>query len=525
MEAAVLQSDGEFDIKRLGDGFYYIAKKKSLIPCKCVVEKMVFKISYTEKGETHDCELNICDAIIRSIDKPMGNKYGMTIKIQPDSKKPAIVNADLLESHDVYWSDHTLRDAWASFTARKIFPSLGIFKTNHKFYSGQSFLQPFFIQVPRIDSVPLIQHKATLYRKLRQCAVRFDPLDEENYSAELQLSFSALEEIIASIDILPALYQSLLCINDCLQVIGLSIFRSLPVQQIVKYNAMDEEIPFLDPEWDYLQMMYTLLLRVITVAPLPIVGSVISSSFHKKLVHNLLSADLRERDFVKSVVHRLYGRLPGSRASLRNEFCYFLLSCPRETEHPYGVNEVLEIYASVISGFAMPLKAEHVQALNRVLLPLHKSVHYEVFYEGMIKCMRLFLYKDSSLSSTIFPYLCKHWPFGSSVKEQVYLYELEELLCCVSASDIECIRDVLFERIRLCLMSEQFQIAEKCGKMWENEKIRCTLVDHAETRAIILSHVSTVLNENCNSYWCSSVRKISKRILQLYEIGDFFPNI
>ena len=43
-----------------------------------------------------------------------------------------------------------------------------------------------------------------------------------------------------------------------------------------------------------------------------------------------------------------------------------------ETEKHNGVAELLEILGSIINGFALPLKDEHKQFLQRVLIPLHK---------------------------------------------------------------------------------------------------------------------------------------------------------
>lgn len=49
-----------------------------------------------------------------------------------------------------------------------------------------------------------------------------------------------------------------------------------------------------------------------------------------------------------------------------------LISFTFETERFCGISELLEIYGSIINGFALPLKEEHKKFLINVLLPLHK---------------------------------------------------------------------------------------------------------------------------------------------------------
>nr|GEW92682.1 hypothetical protein [Tanacetum cinerariifolium] len=49
-----------------------------------------------------------------------------------------------------------------------------------------------------------------------------------------------------------------------------------------------------------------------------------------------------------------------------------------ETEKHNGIAELLEIFGSVISGFALPLKKEHKMFLSRVLILLHKPKSHEL---------------------------------------------------------------------------------------------------------------------------------------------------
>ena len=79
------------------------------------------------------------------------------------------------------------------------------------------------------------------------------------------------------------------------------------------------------------------------------------------------SEDPRERDFLKTVLHRIYGKFLGLRAFIRKQINNIFLRFIYETEHFNGVSELLEILGSIINGFALPLKVEHKQFLVKVL--------------------------------------------------------------------------------------------------------------------------------------------------------------
>ena len=60
------------------------------------------------------------------------------------------------------------------------------------------------------------------------------------------------------------------------------------------------------------------------------------------------------------------------RSSIRHVFYTFVY----ETERHNGIGELLEILGSIINGFAIPLKDEHVRFLEMALMPLHKVLQY-----------------------------------------------------------------------------------------------------------------------------------------------------
>ena len=78
------------------------------------------------------------------------------------------------------------------------------------------------------------------------------------------------------------------------------------------------------------------------------------------------SEDPRERDFLKTTLHRIYGKFLGLRAFIRKQINNIFYNFIYETERHNGVAELLEILGSIINGFALPLKEEHKIFLLKV---------------------------------------------------------------------------------------------------------------------------------------------------------------
>ena len=75
---------------------------------------------------------------------------------------------------------------------------------------------------------------------------------------------------------------------------------------------------------------------------------------------------------MEKIVRRLYGKLvPRRKIILKaiNDGFYTLI---HETYKFNGAAELLGILVSIISGFAVPLREEHVVFFKNVIIPLHK---------------------------------------------------------------------------------------------------------------------------------------------------------
>ena len=150
--------------------------------------------------------------------------------------------------------------------------------------------------------------------------------------------------------------------------------------------------------------MYELLIHLV-------LSPQIDNNLRKRLIHDEFlrhlidlfdSLDQRERECLKTVTHRIYGKLTNRRVTIRktinNVFYQFLY----EKKQHNGIAELLEILASIINGFTVPIRPEHKQSLERSLIPLHKTHSYENYSIQLSYCMTLYVAKDPSLSVPVF---------------------------------------------------------------------------------------------------------------------------
>ena len=63
-----------------------------------------------------------------------------------------------------------------------------------------------------------------------------------------------------------------------------------------------------------------------------------------------------------------------------------------------GAAELLDILAAIISGFAVPLREEHIIFFKTIIIPLHKVQTSNFFFEQLLRCSMLFLSKDRALA-------------------------------------------------------------------------------------------------------------------------------
>jgi serine/threonine-protein phosphatase 2A regulatory subunit B' len=251
-------------------------------------------------------------------------------------------------------------------------------------------------------------------------------------------------------------------IAACVRMFAANLFRVFPpkVRSGTTASETEEDEPFFDPSWYHLQVVYEFLLRFVT-SPLvdaKVARKYVDNSFFSKLLDLFDSDDPRERDCLKTILHRIYGKFMGNRPFIRKAVSNIFYRFVFETDHHNGIAELLEVFGSVISGFAKPLKEEHKLFLWKALIPLHKPKSVGVYLPQLTYCITQFIEKEPKLAGTVIRGLLKYWPVTNSQKEMMFLGELEEVLELTDVAEFQKCMVPLFRRIASCLNSSHFQV-------------------------------------------------------------------
>uniref|UniRef100_A0A672NH51 Serine/threonine protein phosphatase 2A regulatory subunit n=1 Tax=Sinocyclocheilus grahami TaxID=75366 RepID=A0A672NH51_SINGR len=351
-------------------------------------------------------------------------------------------------------------------------------------------------KLPALKDAPPMDREELFVQKLRQCCVLFDfvtdPLSDLKYKEVKRAGLNEMVEYIThNRDVVTeAIYP------EAVIMFSINLFRTLPPSSNPTGAEFDpeEDEPTLEAAWPHLQVCCSHLIPF-------------------QLLELFDSEDPRERDFLKTILHRIYGKFLGLRAYVRRQINNIFYRFIYETEHHNGIAELLEILGSIINGFALPLKEEHKMFLIRVLLPLHKVKSLSVYHPQLAYCVVQFLEKDSSLTEPVIMGLLKFWPKTHSPKEVMFLNELEEILDVIEPSEFVKVMEPLFRQLAKCVSSPHFQVAERALYYWNNEYIMSLISDNA---AKILPIMFPALYKNSKSHWNKTIHGLIYNALKLF---------
>ncbi|XP_053744336.1 serine/threonine-protein phosphatase 2A 56 kDa regulatory subunit gamma isoform-like isoform X2 [Synchiropus splendidus] len=392
-------------------------------------------------------------------------------------------------------------------------------------------------KLPAFKDVPPADQEKLFIQKLRYCCVLFDfvsdPLSDLKWKEVKRAALSEMVEYITHNRnvITEPIYP------EVVHMFAVNMFRTLPPSSNPTGAEFDpeEDEPTLEAAWPHLQLVYEFFLRFLESSDFQpnIAKKYIDQKFVMQLLDLFDSEDPRERDFLKTTLHRIYGKFLGLRAYIRKQINNIFYRFIYETEHHNGIAELLEILGSIINGFALPLKEEHKIFLLKVLLPLHKVKSLSVYHPQvsgaslgfgdvyltplsvpqLAYCVVQFLEKDSTLTEPTVMALLKYWPKTHSPKEVMFLNELEEILDVIEPSEFVKVMEPLFRQLAKCVSSPHFQVAERALYYWNNEYIMSLISDNA---AKILPIMFPALYRNSKTHWNKTIHGLIYNALKLF---------
>ncbi|KAG0451384.1 hypothetical protein HPP92_013783 [Vanilla planifolia] len=372
--------------------------------------------------------------------------------------------------------------------------------------------------LPLFRDVPVPERQSLFLRKLQICSVVFEFSESLKFAREKETKRQTLAELVDFIQSGSGRLSEVVQ-EELIRMIGINIFRCLPPashENTGSENAdPEEEDPYLDPTWPHLQIVYELLLRYIVSSDTDtkIAKRYIDHCFVLQVLDLFDSEDPREREYLKTILHRIYGKFmvhrPFIRKAINNIFYRFIF----ETERHSGIGELLEILGSIINGFALPMKEEHKLFLIRALIPLHKPKAMAAYHQQLSYCITQFVEKDYKLADTVIRGLLKYWPVTNCQKEVLFLGELEEVLEATQPAEFQRCMVPLFRRIGRCLNSYHFQVAERALFLWNNDHIVSLI---AQNRVVIFPIIFEALEKNMQGHWNQAVHGLTSNVRKMF---------
>ena len=375
--------------------------------------------------------------------------------------------------------------------------------------------------LPALRDQPPAKREELFIKKLQLCGVIFSFDDQTSDKRGKDMKRQTLLELVDYVNT-PAGQKIFTetVMADLMAMVSANVCRALP--PATDDFDPEEDEPVLEPAWPHLQVAYEFFLRFIVSSEVNAKAAkkYVDQRFCLQLVELFDSEDPRERDYLKTILHRIYGKFMSHRSFIRRAISNVFYRFVYETERHNGVGELLEILGSIINGFAIPLKKEHLQFLTRALIPLHKPKCVGLYHQQLSYCIIQYVEKDADTATYILKGFFKYWPWSCSGKQVLFLNELEEILELLGADQLAQISKTLFTNLARCLDSDHFQVVERALFLWNNEHLvnsGCLSRLNAQT---VLPIIYGPLYKNSSGHWNATVEGLAQNVLKMYMEYD-----
>ncbi|KAL0237072.1 hypothetical protein PCE1_000469 [Barthelona sp. PCE] len=294
--------------------------------------------------------------------------------------------------------------------------------------------QPVFEVLPSLKDVSPFQRQGLFLKKIKQSTQILDFTAPNVSQKSIEIKRKCLMDLLEYINFNRSVFNETSFL-PIFKMVSANIFHPL-VQTHVSDGLMydpNEDEPLLEPSWAHIQFVYEFFLRFILshdVDP-KVAKKYISGKFLISFIHLFQSEDPRERDYLKTILHKLYAKFMTHRSFIRRVINYTFLTFIYENGSHPGVSELLEILGSIIHGFVLPLKPEHLRFLHSYLLPLYSARLLPSYATPLNYCVTLFVDKDVVLGAPVLAQLLRLWPKTDSSKELIFLQITESVFMSI----------------------------------------------------------------------------------------------
>lgn len=222
-------------------------------------------------------------------------------------------------------------------------------------------------KLANLKDTPPKERPQLFVEKVKQCCALFDFSEAVSELKSKEIKRAALNELIDYISnnrkvIVEDMYP------EVVNMFAINLFRTLPPPENPNAAEFDpeEDEPTLEAAWPHLQLVYEFFLRFLESPDFQpnVAKKFIDQSFVIQLLELFDSEDPRERDFLKTTLHRIYGKFLALRVlwcdwsvSFVEELCMFVV---RFHDLKFA-NELyfLVVGYSLTTGIHSPINQQH----------------------------------------------------------------------------------------------------------------------------------------------------------------------
>ena len=412
----------------------------------------------------------------------------------------------------------------------------------------QALLQPIVTN----DDDPMDEQQLIM-AKLKLCSHPLLTTNEALSYPQYNKAINAKTEYLVDItkQISPQIFRTIDDLQQLLDIISVHIFRPFPTIFILDFIPPSESdlSLFIDPSnnyetdqycynWIHLQFMYEWL------------GKIFSNNFDKKLIKQLLrnnhgifikkfiyqfaSPFAKERYYIKTIIHRLYGMIMAFRSFIRLHMGYYVLSVienenispqpldhfQQETYKHCGLIDILEIYESIFRGWSLPIMSYNDEIVITIIIPLHKSNKLYLFHDQLTKSCEALVEKDKRFALCILAGLLKYWPRCDATKQMLFIEEINVIMAAWSRSEsVEMIKGsgiflLIVDKLIECLKSKHIVgVVEKALLVINHYCDTLPVMEVFEARGIrkTLRDLDALLEIESHWWLRDAVQKVLKR--------------
>ncbi|OHS96162.1 phosphoprotein phosphatase [Tritrichomonas foetus] len=373
-------------------------------------------------------------------------------------------------------------------------------------------------ELPPLNSVNEDKFNDLFRQKLQQCRIICNFADAMADLKSKSIKINYLQEILDHIS-QPRFFKLIEAetFKVFFAMVKSNIIRAIPpIPELAKVPMIGDDIndTLYESAWPHLELIYQTFQRFLESSLMD--PSQFTQYIDPSFIHQFLmlfnTSDQRERDALKTVLHRLYLKFVQQRPLIRQAIQHIFFTYMYETRYFCGITELLEIMMSIINGYAVPLKQEHKDFLIKILLPLHTSYYLHIFHSNLFFCVTQYITKDNSLVTVVIKTLLNLWPVSCSLKELIFITQIGKILDSMSEEQFIDLMIPLFNKIGKCITSNNFQVSEAGMLLWKNDRFVQLTTAHADK---IFPIICPYLYLTGTNHWNTAIKNLAVSVIRI----------